>query len=264
MRKVDVSFFASIQGSRLYSDDAPLRKQEMKMPRVAILFAAGLSFACFADVGTDKSKLLVIGNSIVRHPVAPNLGWTNEWGMAASAMEKDFAHLVASGIERQTGRSVELRTHGAKGLEANYLAYDVNEDLGAAAQWRPDYVVFSVGENISGFTNAVGRAAWREDLIKAAEFLKSVNPSVKIVYKTTFWYEPSKNREILAAAEAVDAAVADLGSRGNDRKYQAIGLFKHDGVACHPGDLGMEMIAATILRAFGFSEPETEPGSSSK
>ena len=56
------------------------------MPRVAILLAAGLSFACFADVGADKSKLLVIGNSIVRHPVAQNIGWTNDWGMAAAEL----------------------------------------------------------------------------------------------------------------------------------------------------------------------------------
>lgn len=221
------------------------------MSRVAILIAAGLSFACCADVDADKAKLLVIGNSIVRHPVAPKLGWTNDWGMAASAREKDFAHLVASGIERHTGRPVELRTRGT-GLEANYLKYDANVDFAHEAQWRPDYVVFSVGENIHDFTNAANRAVWREDLVKAAEFLKSANPDVKIVYKTTFWPEQSKNKAIFAAAEAVGAAVADLGERGNDRRYQARGLFKHSGVACHPGDLGMEMIAETILRAFGF------------
>ena len=232
--------------------DCPRVAYETRRKKVLLDGLKGKTSACRADVGADKAKMLVVGNSIVRHQVAPKLGWTNDWGMAASAREKDFAHLVASGIERHTGRPVELRIHDTKGLEFNYKTYDAKEDLSAEADWRPDYVVFSAGENIGDLTNAANRAVWREDLVKAAEFLKSANPGVKIVYKTVFWPEQSKNKAIFSAAEAVGAAVADLGYRGNDRRYQARGLFKHSGVACHPGDLGMEMIAETILRAFGF------------
>ncbi len=203
-------------------------------------------------------RLLVVGNSIVRHHVAPKLGWTNCWGMAASAMEKDFAHLVATGIERWTGRAVELRIHDTKGLEFGYKTYDAQKDLGSDAEWRPDYVVLGAGENIKPFTNEVDAVTWRNDLVQAARLLKSSNEHARIVYKTTFWCQPDKNREIFRAANEVGGAVANLGRRGNDLRYQARGLFKHGGVACHPGDLGMKMIAELVLRAFGFPEPFRE------
>ena len=41
-----------------------------------------------------KFKVLVYGNSIALHGPKADIGWTNCWGMAASAAEKDFAHLV--------------------------------------------------------------------------------------------------------------------------------------------------------------------------
>ena len=34
-------------------------------------------------------RLLIVGNSITRHGPKPEIGWVNDWGMAASAAEKD-------------------------------------------------------------------------------------------------------------------------------------------------------------------------------
>ncbi len=203
-------------------------------------------------------KLLVVGNSIVRHQVAPKLGWTNDWGMAASAADKDFAHQIALGVERWTGRTVELRTHTTKMLEREFLEYDVHRDFDEEVAWKPDYIVFALGENIPVFTNETHSAIWRKDLIEAGALLKEANRDARFVFRTTFWCKPDKNREIKAAADAVGGAVADLGWRGNDLRYQARGLFEHSGVACHPGDLGMKMMAQIVLRAFGFAEPFEE------
>ena len=43
---------------------------------------------------TAKKKILVVGNSILRHGPCKEIGWERDWGMAASAPEKDFVHLL--------------------------------------------------------------------------------------------------------------------------------------------------------------------------
>ena len=47
---------------------------------------------------TQFSDLLVIGNSITKIGPNADLGWTGDWGMAASSPDKDFAHLTAAAL----------------------------------------------------------------------------------------------------------------------------------------------------------------------
>jgi hypothetical protein len=46
----------------------------------------------------------------------------------------------------------------------------------------------------------------------------------------------------------------DAGHLGADAENKAIGLFAHDGVANHPGDLGMRRLADLILASFKLAE----------
>ncbi|MDO7885314.1 hypothetical protein [Hymenobacter cheonanensis] len=48
-------------------------------------------------LATDKpayGKIIVLGNSITRHPPLAEIHWPHNWGMAATSQDKDFVHLL--------------------------------------------------------------------------------------------------------------------------------------------------------------------------
>lgn len=57
----------------------------------------------FTTEGDGKTKVLFIGNSITNHRPAPEIGWFGNYGMAASAKEKDYVHVAASLLDVPLG-----------------------------------------------------------------------------------------------------------------------------------------------------------------
>ena len=50
------------------------------------------------DPAKKGPRVLFVGNSITLHGPRPQIGWTNNWGMAASARDKDYVHLLQKKI----------------------------------------------------------------------------------------------------------------------------------------------------------------------
>ena len=184
-------------------------------------------------------KLLILGNSITHHSPAPEIGWTGDWGMAASAREKDFAHRLAAMLGER-GRQVELRERNVADFERD-PSLDLAEYFADDLAFRPDAAVLRICENTPGELTEAFAVAY-ENLIR----LLSRDPLCRVYAVGPFWRNDRMETLLKEAAERAGAVWLSL-SHLHDRAYQAIGLFEHEGVAGHPSDAGMEAIAKTIL-----------------
>ena len=84
-----------------------------------------------------------------------------------------------------------------------------------------------------------------EEYQKLIEFL-SQNQKAKIVVTTGFWRHKGDDA-IRQVAKKQGYPLVELGDLGEMDEMKAIGLFEHEGVTNHPGDLGMEKIAERIF-----------------
>ena len=199
-------------------------------------------------------RIVFIGNSITLHGVAPKIGWHHEWGMAASAAEKDFVHIVTHGIEVKTGRKADVRVRNLARFERGFTNYDygLEQDL---VDFAPDYLIVALGENVGALTTQEEQLGYSAAFKKLLEgFLKGAKKP-KTVVRGVFWPCPWKDEMMARAAKELDVPFvkADLAT---DDSMMALGLFEHTGVARHPGDKGMEAIARIILKGLFPEEAE--------
>ena len=190
-------------------------------------------------------RILIVGNSITRHGPLASIGWNCDWGMAASAEEKDYVHLLLNKW-RDCGEDVFLCVKQAADWEVA-----VNQGKPDLSEYRPlasfsaDVVIFRLAENIGG---GIDREYFGRCL---REFLLAVAPpSAQILLTTSFWENEPVNAELRALASERGYALAELAPLGADRSMKAYGAFEHEGVCAHPSDRGMEAIAEAIFSAY--------------
>lgn len=199
-------------------------------------------FVSFEGLEQDGLRVLFVGNSITRHGIAPNIGWHWDWGMAASAKEKDYVHRVIASVRAKRPQSsfciCQVADWERRYREENY-DYSVFE---SARNFNADIIVMRLIENCPKVQDDF------EPFIKAYGALISyLNPEnkAKILITTGFWKHTCDDG-IREYAKRADLPLVELGDLGELDEMKAIGLFEHHGVSVHPGDLGMEHIANRI------------------
>lgn len=210
----------------------------------------GATLGTLERLGDGTFKVLVYGNSIALHGRAPHIGWNGQWGMAASAREKDFAHLLVADLEARRGERADFRIRNLAMLERNYTTNLTDfAELAADVAWAPDYVVIAIGENVPPI-DASSAPAYTQFLVSLARPLVESANHPQVIMRSPFWRNTIKADCTKQAAETVGATYIDAGSLGDNDENKAIGLFEHRGVANHPGDLGMRRLADIILAGF--------------
>lgn len=190
----------------------------------------------------SRPRILFVGNSITRHCKLESIGWLNDFGMAASAKEKDYVHLVKEWALKKNPDTAVCICQASE-WETGYLKPGwSNTRFETARIFNADYIIFRLIENVE-------RKDFNHELFTRSvrEFLEYLNPDghAKIIMTTGFWRHPGDS-DLKHIAEEDGYPLADLGILGDSDEMKAVGLFEHEGVANHPGDRGMAAIAESI------------------
>jgi len=190
--------------------------------------------------GVSKIKTIVIlGNSIVWHPPAPEIGWYGDWGMAASAKDSDFVHLLIRDVHR-VDSSVEVKFKNIADFERGFDTYPLSK---LDSLRNPDMLILKISENVND------QEALDKDFVsyysKLVEYIAPGNQSVKVIVDG-FWVKENVNRLIKEYALNNNFHFVSITGLLNDSTNTASGKFEHKGVAAHPSDKGMREIEEKI------------------
>jgi hypothetical protein len=187
-------------------------------------------------------RILAIGNSITWHPPSAEIGWSGNWGMAASAADKDYFSLLENLIRSKKPEAVLMRENVfpfERGFESfDFTFYDHLKDF------EPDILIIRFGENIDSETIEGNMLA--NSIKDFVDFLAD-GREMQILVTTTFWPNEIVNQQLILSAETNNWELVRLSDLGSLEENMAIGLFSNEAVARHPGDLGMERIAVRIF-----------------
>lgn len=189
-------------------------------------------------------KVLFAGNSITRHAPKPEIGWLFDWGMAASAEDRDYVHIVMRRVREQDPDADFCIAQMAAWERAYWLGETVLAPYREAAAFDPDLIILRLAENVP--RDRLGEHPFAPAYANLLDFL---NPSgrAQVIITTSFWPAGGVDEAIRLVANQRGYPLVELGGLGEQDDMKAVGLFEHKGVAAHPGDAGMAAIAAAII-----------------
>lgn len=196
----------------------------------------GSSVVSFLGDPGAKKRILIVGNSITRHGPKADIGWDRDWGMAASSPEKDYVHRLFSMLG---DRDVFIRIRQSAEWERGLRCDGILDRFDGERDFDADVVVFRLGENVPKDDKHLFEDGLRK-------FIAHVCPHSKVLFTTCFWENPTVDDAIVKVAAERNEICVD-GCFSKDEKNMAIGQFEHSGVAHHPSDEGMLMIAQAIF-----------------
>lgn len=190
-------------------------------------------------------RVLILGNSMTIHGPKAEIGWYGNWGMAASAQDKDFVHLLMQRFKK-IDENIQLDFKNIADYERNYWAYNLSA-LDSLLNLNPDLVVLRISENVDQLKVEENNLVYHYG--KLIDHIRAKNPKAIILNAASFWDRPAVTKAIVAASDLKGAEFLNLSKLSEEPKNMALGQFKNKGVAMHPSDQGMLAIADAIWNA---------------
>jgi hypothetical protein len=206
------------------------------------------------NVEGEEFSILLIGNSILWHGKAPDIGWVNECGMAASSAENDYAHILFRKLESlMPDRKIKIRLTNAAPFERDMAAFDFNIINKIKQGFISDFIVFQLGENVPYNMDS---KLYEE---KYTSFINEFKKGNKAVTLCTTPFFPDLKKSIIGRKVALNTKsfLVDLSALSlldeenlakNEKDYPLDrSQWKVEGIGLHPGNKGMDSIAETIF-----------------
>lgn len=223
---------------------------KLRLFLLALIFVPAIPALRADEKAPGARRILFVGNSITLHPPAPDIGWTGNWGMAASAADKDFVHLVVDAMTPPDGAKPEFRAINAADFERGFAQFDVTGKLADSIAFHADTVVLAIGENAPELGTAEMQSAFKDSVIRLLNALRTEG-KIAIYVRSCFWPNAAKDAALKEACAAVDGVFVDISALSKDARNSARSEreIAHAGVAGHPGDGGMRAIADALIEA---------------
>jgi hypothetical protein len=202
-----------------------------------------------------KIKIMIIGNSLSLHGIAPKIGWTHEGGMAASTKEKDYAHLLFKKLEAILPEyEVCMRISNFASFERNPNSLD-DRSIENLLSFKADIIIFQLGENVDETSSDNLRNFEKKYIQLINSFRKNDSPLT--ICTTPFFPSLTKNKIMNQIALNTKSNLVDLSSltlldpknyAKNEVDYAGDkSAWIAEGIGIHPGDIGMQNIANLIF-----------------
>ena len=184
----------------------------------------------------SKIKVLFVGNSIAKHAPKPEIGWTNDCGMAASSKDKDYVHLIAKRIMDKYDADVSFGIAQVAQYERTFFDKTPDFDYSLAREFGADIIVMFFGANVSKDYDVMENPpkTFESAYEDMRNYLKAKENAV-VYHSEGFYDRPKLEVEKRAVAEKYGDSYVDL--------TEVKSLPESRGMFNHPSDLGMKMIA---------------------
>ena len=195
-------------------------------------------------------RILFLGNSITLHGPKADIGWELNCGMAASAVENDYVHLLLRRFAAQDGgREPAARVANIADFERGFAEYDPRQ-LQELADFQAGLVILAIGENVAALETTADQAAFSRAVSALLAFMTEKCKAVLVV-RSCFWPDAAKDAALRQACAQAGGIFVDISALAADERNYARSEreYSHAGVAAHPGDAGMQAIAAAIWDA---------------
>lgn len=204
----------------------------------------GSSLLQIYDKPDAKVRILFAGNSITYHAPKSDIGWLGSWGMAASCEANDYVHQTVAMLKKQ----YDSVSFGIAQLAQWELTFDtVENDWTVPYQnitaLRSDIAVIRMGENIpSDKLELPSIETYIENMIQF--FAVGCR---QVIVTDCFWKREKLDLVLKQICLKKHYTFCQLSDLYENSKTMALGQFEHEGVALHPSDYGMKLIAERIV-----------------